>query len=546
MAVFVPARRHLEPRSPAERKVLDWLATLDDSWTVLHSVGLARHASKPWAEADVVLVGPPGVLVLEVKGGRLERRNGRWGFRNRFDHVNWRNEGPWDQAGSAAAALRRDLLEGSVVDDAVLVVWGVLLPDAQLTAQGPDILLDVTLDASRVWRTPDIELAPLLEYWNRRLHRLTHCDEQVRQRLVDFLRGDAVGELSARAVAATVQAGQESVLDTSSGVLSALSGNAAVVVRGRADVGAAVLARRTAAELAAEVKSVVLVVPTDESRSQVEQGQTGPPFDVVTVADLALDVLGLGPGDAHIASDEGRRVAVLSAVAQAAPRYAAAVVLAADALDAGEWRLLDAVLEGGLARGTWRAFTGPDDLPAPARAGQVCVVRLERGRCTSQVASAGSILGDTLLDVATDVSGPEVGYVWWSAVAEHDALLAALVDEKSSAYGADEVLVLMQQTGGDPAHRGAVDAQGVSRQQRSFGGSPLRASGSPLGLEYTAVIIGGVEDISTSEARAFLLVAAVATTVDLTVLLHEAVRPDFLEAQVAHGRRLTASRPVGR
>ncbi len=68
--------------------MLDWLATLDDSWTVLHSVGLARHASKPWAEADVVLVGPPGVLVLEVKGGRLERRNGRWGFRNRFDHVN--------------------------------------------------------------------------------------------------------------------------------------------------------------------------------------------------------------------------------------------------------------------------------------------------------------------------------------------------------------------------------------------------------------------------------------------------------------------------
>lgn len=546
MAVFVPARRHVEPRSPAELKVLDWLDALDDRWTVLHSVGLTRHASKPWAEADVVLVGPPGVLVLEVKGGRLERKNGRWGFRNRFDHVNWRNEGPWDQAGGAAAALRRDLIECSVIDDAVLVVWGVLLPDARLTAQGPDILLDVTLDASHVWRTPDLELAPLLGYWNRRLQGRATCGEQVRQKLVDYLRGDAVGELSARALAATVHAAQASVLEASSGMLSAISGNAAVVVQGRADVGAAVLARRTAGRLAAEMERVVLVVPSKASRSQVERAEARRPFDVVTITELALDVLGLGPGEAHVAGDEGRRVAVLSAVAQAAPRYTAAVVLAADALDAAEWRLLDAVLEAGLASGTWRAFAGPDYLPALAQAGRVCTLRLERGRCTPQVASAGSILGDTLLDVGTHVSGPEVGYVWWSEAAEHGALLAALVDEKSSAYGADEVLVLTQQTVGDPVHRRSVGAHRARRGSGTTGGGPSHVNGSPVGLESTAVIIAGVEDLSTSEARAFLLAAAGATTVDLTVLLHEAVRPDFVKAQVAHGRRLTAPRPAGR
>jgi hypothetical protein len=43
-------------------------------WAVLHSVGLTGHDCKPWAEIDFVLIGPPGIFCLEVKGGRVSRR----------------------------------------------------------------------------------------------------------------------------------------------------------------------------------------------------------------------------------------------------------------------------------------------------------------------------------------------------------------------------------------------------------------------------------------------------------------------------------------
>ena len=56
---------------------------LSDDWIVLHSLGLAGHARKPWAEIDFVLIGPPGVFCLEVKGGRVARRDGMWEFTNR-------------------------------------------------------------------------------------------------------------------------------------------------------------------------------------------------------------------------------------------------------------------------------------------------------------------------------------------------------------------------------------------------------------------------------------------------------------------------------
>ena len=51
---------------------------LPGEWIALHSVGLTIHSSKPWAELDFVLIGPPGVICLEVKGGTVSREEGIW------------------------------------------------------------------------------------------------------------------------------------------------------------------------------------------------------------------------------------------------------------------------------------------------------------------------------------------------------------------------------------------------------------------------------------------------------------------------------------
>ena len=37
-----------------------------------------RHDAKPWSEIDFTIVGPAGVLLLEVKGGVVHRRAGTW------------------------------------------------------------------------------------------------------------------------------------------------------------------------------------------------------------------------------------------------------------------------------------------------------------------------------------------------------------------------------------------------------------------------------------------------------------------------------------
>jgi len=102
--------------SSAERRVFRKLenTTLDKNACAMHSVTLPEHVYKRMGEIDFVVVSDAGVLVCEVKGGRVRRgEDGYWHFKNRFDEVSSRKEGPFRQAESAMWSLRNDL-EGRI------------------------------------------------------------------------------------------------------------------------------------------------------------------------------------------------------------------------------------------------------------------------------------------------------------------------------------------------------------------------------------------------------------------------------------------------
>ena len=64
--------------SKAETRVARALqdSDLGPDWIVLHSLNLADGSTrKKWCEGDFLIIGPPGILVLEVKGGRIAMTN---------------------------------------------------------------------------------------------------------------------------------------------------------------------------------------------------------------------------------------------------------------------------------------------------------------------------------------------------------------------------------------------------------------------------------------------------------------------------------------
>ena len=92
-----------------------YYAKLSREWVTLHSLGLSTHERKPWAEIDFVLAGPAGLFCLEVKGGRIARTDGMWSFTNKAGRTDEKREGPFEQVGSAAAALYKYILSKTLL-----------------------------------------------------------------------------------------------------------------------------------------------------------------------------------------------------------------------------------------------------------------------------------------------------------------------------------------------------------------------------------------------------------------------------------------------
>lgn len=132
---MVPARPVESTSSRAELRVFDMLSRIGDEGSVaLHSLRLPVHARKRSTEADFVIVGPLGVLVLEVKGGRVMRRTGEWMFVDRNDRETISYEGPFAQAEGAMHSLRRRLgdLLGEEALRRVIFGFAVVTPDCSI------------------------------------------------------------------------------------------------------------------------------------------------------------------------------------------------------------------------------------------------------------------------------------------------------------------------------------------------------------------------------------------------------------------------------
>lgn len=113
MARMYPNR--LSNRRPTEKKVYKRLRDeLDESWRVYHSVDILDHPRHAVGEADFVLVGPPGVYVIEVKGCQIQRATAAEGHKWIYHYRNpptVDEEGPHDQALKNRMALQKWFLD---------------------------------------------------------------------------------------------------------------------------------------------------------------------------------------------------------------------------------------------------------------------------------------------------------------------------------------------------------------------------------------------------------------------------------------------------
>lgn len=262
MTIFIPPYMGEEIKSNAEKKMYDVLQKLNmKNAYVLHSLGLPKHQSKIYGEIDFVVVCDRGVACLEIKGGRVECRDGKWFFKDRYGVEREKPEGPFAQVTGNMFSLR-DVLKKKFQNNKhtknLLTACGVVFPDIEFKSVSQEIISEVVYDN----RTEDITgyMNRVFDYWEERQHRQPSrlSPGDIRD-IVQFLRGDFVfiptlsdrlNNVEKRLVRLTSEQAQ---------LMQALSLNKHLLIEGNAGTGKTLLAVDFAKKKAASGKKVLFL-----------------------------------------------------------------------------------------------------------------------------------------------------------------------------------------------------------------------------------------------------------------------------------------------
>lgn len=245
MVTFIPPFMGKEIKSNAERKMFDILQELKlKNAYVLHSLGLPKHQSKIYGEIDFVVVCNRGVVCLEIKGGRVECREGKWFFTDRYGVERERAEGPFAQVIGNMFSIR-DVLKKKFPNNPhmknILIGCGVVFPDIAFKSDSQEIIKEIVYDNM----SEDITeyMNAVFDYWQERQHweSSTLAPYDIKE-IVNYFRGefcfiptlaDRLDDVEKRLIRLTAEQVQ---------LMDALAANDRMMIEGNAGTGKTVLA----------------------------------------------------------------------------------------------------------------------------------------------------------------------------------------------------------------------------------------------------------------------------------------------------------------
>jgi hypothetical protein len=364
------ASHHLHPdesprpaSSHAEKAIWSALkAGLPPEWSAWHSLRI-RDGKNYLGEGDFILAHPQrGLLVLEVKGGQIEQRDGRW-----FSNGAAFEKAPLDQALGFLKKLVRRLEDWNCAAPA----YGAALafPDTDFDAQPQeDALRGVVIGRSHLrWlaealpKVVERALPPpqtARGSWMERLHQMWG------ETWVPALSlGTRVRALGDRRCAL-----DEGQLGTLEGLLE----NDRVLVQGGAGSGKTLLAAEAARRHAQEGRRVLFLCFTQPLREWLKARLASDAIEVHTVSGFAKSMVDGADGawlTMDITGNEYWRMVYERAVDLAEPRWDAVVIDEGQDFTFEAWCLVDALAHGKRLwafhdpeQGFWRERTPPVDL----------------------------------------------------------------------------------------------------------------------------------------------------------------------------------------
>lgn len=575
MARMYPAHAPDDTKSRAEKKLFEILrADLGEEWAVLHSLGLAIHERKPWAEIDFVLVGPPGVFCLEVKGGRVARRDGRWHFTNGAGETTIKDEGPFEQVAGAAAALTHHLHERLPELRSAAIGFGVATPDIAFDADGPDIVPAIIYDARDRGQSFEAYARRLATYWCQRLEAQRHgrsvtsLERRAVEAVVKCLRRDFDLRPSLRSLIDQTNEDLLRLTNEQHSVMRGLRDNPRVLVQGGAGTGKTLLAIEEA-RVQADLRRRVLYCCFNRrlARSVRAALWNYPGIEVrhlhglmaarVSEAGMRSQLPQAEEADLHTIFYPALCLEALAALSRVQEYDVLIIDEAQDLARDAYLEVFDALIKGGLSGGGWNVFLDPyQDLfngIAPeglARLMSAAPARYHLSvncRNTKPIATAVALLSGVDCDSTLVVDGLEVKDLWYRDEAHQRRLMRDCLNQLLSNGARPEDIVILSRRRlelssvrdglpGVPYPIVPLDDDhdlGSSKPAIQFS-----TIGAYKGLEANIALVIDIDELSSPDTLRALYVGASRARAVLVTFFAERCKDEYAVRARDFGRRL--------
>ncbi len=242
---LIPSYINPSNSSNAEKKIFNKLSESKnlDKWVCLHSLGLSNHITKREGEIDFLLIGPSGVFALEIKGGRISRKDGKWYFIDRYGRINKKKESPFDQVRTALYSIRADVTGrfGHELYSSVFG-YGVVFPDIEFKEESPEWDNKIVFDKNDMGVDISVYIERLAEYWLTKQKSKKLLSKNQINEITNYLRGDF--EII-KSISASVADSEQEIIDITEqqySLLDSLELNPRTVFVGSAGTGKTLLA----------------------------------------------------------------------------------------------------------------------------------------------------------------------------------------------------------------------------------------------------------------------------------------------------------------
>jgi len=559
--------------SPGEQEIFEKLKQEDATreWIVLHSLDIAQHLRQVWGEADFVIIVPGlGVLCLEVKACRsLTRKDGLWYYGN---DPKGDPRGPFKQSAEAMHSLRQQVTQSDTSLSRVPFWSAVAFPYIEFEADSGEWHPWQVIDASRFKRQ---QMGPLIlsilrsarahlgsqpsAKWFRDSDRVP--DIQQSAAIARILRANF--EFTEKAPDRRTRKQSEILRYTEEqfAALDTMEDNSRVLFTGPAGTGKTVLALETARRASCAGKKVLLVCFNRLLGNWLSEQPLARSSEV-TAGTLHQYMAGIAGIRVPEGADDSFWKSALPDAAMSklldghnnAGQFDLVIVdEVQDLLHPAYLDVLDLVVKGGLADGTWRMFGdferqmlyGQDrdhaEMLLSKRCGTFAKGSLRVNcRNTPRIATLSHLLGRLTPNYSRilrpdDQIEPTLSY--YATPSQQRKELCKILERLfKESYSRDDIVVLSPKAGSRCAVAGLTEKP-WSDQLAPFeaavrGQIRYTTIQSFKGLDAPAIVVTDIEHFDSEMFSSLFYVATTRALERLFIIIHETAKPAIVRSLV--------------